>query len=131
MATQRIIQAIHDRAQEEVERAEEFANLRQQQEIERQERDQRSILAHQNAIREHERLSAEVDDWVQIRNRQAMQEAQEAERIVDENESRVIGRAWEEMERISQEETRTQQRSEATRGQPNRRRRGHPNPPRP
>ena len=69
---------------------------------------QRSILAHQEAIREHEHLSAEVEEWVQNRNHRAMQESQEAERIVDENERRGIERAWEEMERSSQLDTRMQ-----------------------
>ena len=75
MGTQRIIQAVHERAQEEVEREKKFENLRQQQEAEWQQRLQRSILAHQDTIREHERLSAEVDEWVQNRNHRAMQEA--------------------------------------------------------
>ena len=66
MATQHIIQAVHERAQEEVKRAKEFENVRQQQEAEeRQQRVQRSILAHQEAIQEHEHLSAEVEEWVQ------------------------------------------------------------------
>ena len=72
---------------------------------------QRSILAHQEAIQEHERLSAEVEEWVQNRNLRAMNKAQEAERIVDENERWGIERDWEEMERSSQPDTRTQQRS--------------------
>ena len=95
---------------------------------------QRSILTHQEAIREHEHLSAEVEESVQNQNRRAMNEAQEAQRIVDENERRGIERDWEEMERSSQPDTTTPhktQRSQATRGHPNRRRRGHPNPPRP
>lgn len=105
-AIQGIIAAVHERAQEEIDRAEEFAQEAQERLRQRDEAMHNQVLAHQAAIQEYDILNADVEEWVRNREQIALQEALEAERIVvqqerqtQDSERHTQGLAWEEMER--------------------------------
>ena len=67
-AIQRLVVAVHERARNESTRAEEFAREAEQRERDAEQQLRRDIQEHQDAIRDYERLQADVDAWVASRS---------------------------------------------------------------